>query len=332
MATRTGARRALTILTVALSGWAGPLLGGGLLTLAAAPAQAADPNRAAALEAEGKAAYREGDYLLAVQKFTEAYAANPDPAIRANQGLAYEALGENARALEAYQAFLQSNPPPEKAVKAKERVAALAPEVQITSDPPGARIYIDDEVKPVGETPATLKLVAGRHDVALRKPGFKLEKVVVRVRMSTPTSATAKLRPDGNSPARRPTLGTNAPVPVREVTPMGGGGPPTASWVAFGVGAAAVAGVVAFQVMGRSAADERDGAQSSSAWDAWNDRVALHNAGFLVSTGVAVAAVGTGVTLWLLNRRSAPAAVPVTPVVSPAVGPGGGGVQVNWTF
>jgi hypothetical protein len=325
--------RTLALITSALCAWAGPagLLGAAAL-LSPGVALAGDPDRAAVLEAEGKAAYRDGDYMLAVQKFTEAFTANPDPAIRANQGLAYEALGQNARALEAFQAFLDSNPPPEKATKAKERVAALAPEVKIISDPPGARIYIDDQPKPLGETPATLKLVADRHDIVLRKSGYKLEKLVVRVRIGTPTEASARLRPDTNAASTQRPIDADTPVQVRQVTPMGGGGVPTASWVAFGVGAAAVAGVVVFQVWGRGAADERDGAQTASAWEAWDDRVGLHNTGFLVSTGVAVAAVGTGVTLWLLNRRGTSAAVPVTPVVSPTAAPGGGGVQLHWRF
>jgi formylglycine-generating enzyme required for sulfatase activity len=44
-------------------------------------------------------------------------------------------------------------------------------EVELASDPPGARIYVDDE--PIGETPATVQMLAGERRVQLSLPGHR---------------------------------------------------------------------------------------------------------------------------------------------------------------
>jgi hypothetical protein len=68
-------------------------------------APAAAPS-AAKLNAEGFALYKARDYRRAVEKFLQAYALEPDPNLLFNVARCYEALGDNAAAMEKYRMFI----------------------------------------------------------------------------------------------------------------------------------------------------------------------------------------------------------------------------------
>jgi hypothetical protein len=139
-----------------------------------------DPKRA-----EARKKYAEGETKFAAGDFEGAYAAYKaaNEAVPASQALfkmavSLEKLDKSSEALTAYQAFLSSNPPPAmepKVAEAKARVDELKKKipvvVKVTSEPPGASVYIDGVVQ-MGTTPLELKAPPGHHKLRVTSPGF----------------------------------------------------------------------------------------------------------------------------------------------------------------
>jgi hypothetical protein len=122
---------------------------------------------------EGVELLRQKQFAQALTKFDEAYALVPSANIFYDRGLAYQGLGRDADALEAFDAFLASadHAPPGTRDKAtherealRERVATLA----VTSDPPGAEISVDGRRRGVTPLSGALYIDAGPHEVAAR--------------------------------------------------------------------------------------------------------------------------------------------------------------------
>ena len=122
---------------------------------------------------EGVELLRQKQFAQALTKFDEAYALVPSANIFYDRGLAYQGLGRDADALEAFDAFLASadHAPPGTREKAtherealRERVATLA----VTSDPPGAEISVDGRRRGVTPLSGALYIDAGPHEVAAR--------------------------------------------------------------------------------------------------------------------------------------------------------------------
>lgn len=77
----------------------------------------------------------------------------------------------------------------------KEEMTPLIPvwgQVNFTTDPPDAIIYIDDELQPI-TTPATISLVARAHQVRLSRQYYQDFSLTVLVNKETATDITAKL-------------------------------------------------------------------------------------------------------------------------------------------
>jgi S1-C subfamily serine protease len=88
-------------------------------------------------------------------------------------GLAPRVVATAAKSSEAIS--VSEEPPVETSSVPSEPTAATSPSdgfgvITITSDPDAAEIYIDGKFH--GNTPATLKLTAGSHNVVLKYPGF----------------------------------------------------------------------------------------------------------------------------------------------------------------
>ena len=122
---------------------------------------------------EGVELLRQKQFAQALTKFDEAYALVPSANIFYDRALAYQGLGRDADALEAFDAFLASadHAPPGTREKAtherealRERVATLA----VTSDPPGAEISVDGRRRGVTPLNGALYIDAGPHEVAAR--------------------------------------------------------------------------------------------------------------------------------------------------------------------
>lgn len=99
-----------------------------LLALAPAAARAQDDPRGDAIKLaeEGIALYGKRDYRAAIETFEKAYAIDPDPNLLFNIARSHERLGENARAIERYEAFLQvPGTDAQQRVRAEESLKAL---------------------------------------------------------------------------------------------------------------------------------------------------------------------------------------------------------------
>jgi tetratricopeptide (TPR) repeat protein len=99
-----------------------------LISLRPIAARADDDPRADAvkLAEEGIALYGKRDYRAAIETFEKAYALDPDPNLLFNVARSHEKLGENARAIDRYEAFLQvPGTDAQQRVRAEESLKAL---------------------------------------------------------------------------------------------------------------------------------------------------------------------------------------------------------------
>ncbi len=158
----------------------------GLLAALLAPVLLAAPARGDAppspqRKAEASAFLVRGAELIdaedlegALAQFEAAYRLVPSPNILHNFGIVYQGLGRKAAALEAFERFLSEAPraPAAARTHAERAVQALIREVaavQVRSDLPGARIFVDG--RNVGQTPRALPvyLDPGPHHLSVEK-------------------------------------------------------------------------------------------------------------------------------------------------------------------
>jgi tetratricopeptide (TPR) repeat protein len=142
-----------------------------------APAESFDERQvqAGAEFAEGLAAYRRGDFVAAAEHFQNAYLALPHPAPLFNLARSWEGANEISRALEAYERYLVEAPTAPDRNEVVERIAMLRArpaQVFISSEPPGARVFLDDDPSPQpGITPMVVRLPPGPHVLVLEREG-----------------------------------------------------------------------------------------------------------------------------------------------------------------
>lgn len=123
------------------------------------------------------AAYRRGAYVEAAQHWQAAYDALPDPLALLNIALSWEAVNEQARAIEYYERYLAEAPEAENRAQVTQHVAELRArptQVFISSEPPGAFVYVDEDPNPQPTTtPIVLRLAPGPHVVVLDRDGYR---------------------------------------------------------------------------------------------------------------------------------------------------------------
>src|SRR3569623_661199 len=166
--------------------WAPPgaaLIAGTLLAATTALAQGAAPAVDLERKAQARVKLVEGDRLLklgefqqALAAFKDAYDLFPSPKIRYNFGLAYEGMGRNADALEAFDAFLieATDASPEtrdRAVATRTRLLGRVGTLRVVADVDGATIVVDG--RDMGKTaPAReLRLDPGPHLLLVARGG-----------------------------------------------------------------------------------------------------------------------------------------------------------------
>lgn len=134
-------------------------------------------------EAEAKREYRlgwsalqAGDYAEAYEHYKRSYELSPRPRTLFNLAVTEEKLGRFEDAMRHYAEFVAQAEPRDAEFKAQalERHAALERRLMgkltVTSTPPGADVFVDDDAEPRGRTPVTLELLAGEHRVRLETP------------------------------------------------------------------------------------------------------------------------------------------------------------------
>jgi hypothetical protein len=271
-------------------------------------------------------------------------------------GKAHLALGDEAKALEELERFLDEAPfaPKESRDEAQHKVEALRPRlayIEIQADDVGSTISVDGRA--VGAAPLARPIVVmpGSHEVRVEKTDMVTDvrqvaplagqKVRVAVRLASiagrvpaPTAVTPPaLSAAGAAPvaAAPGPSGPGGPTPVAGVTatssaaPGGGDGGARLRLMGIALGAAGVVAAavgVGFGLAAKSDGEEnaRTGATfSESAYDAGHRAETLQYVGYAMGAAL----IAGGVTCWVLgNRGHEPA--PGTPTVSFVPASGGG--------
>jgi hypothetical protein len=208
----------------------------------------ADPKAAAQQKmAQGAQLLEQGQPAEALGLFKEAYELVQNPRYQYNIGVACQALGRDAEALQSFQTFVANaqgvrqeyiDDAHKQIDLLRERVA----KVVVTSSVPGASVLVDG--RDVGLTPLAQSLVldAGEHRFIVRKLSFEPFERVVTLKRGDRLDLAADLRPNVVKPVERPAAVVVAPAVPAE--------PEAASpiykrwWLWTAVGAAVVTGVV----------------------------------------------------------------------------------------
>lgn len=275
---------------------------------ARAPTEA-EQAAAARLKTQADEAYLAGQYALALQRLQAAHRLDPDPRYVANQGLVLEQLSRYAEAVEAFEQFLATDPPADKAAAAKAVIERLRPEVRIETAPPGATVRLQGDERPRGTTPLVMRLVAGTHTLIIEREGHARWRQTAKVLPGEGLRVQAALAP----------LPAPPPAPPPEVRTEFG----TSGWgyVALGTAVAAGASGAVLYGLGVEAVDDRDNADTGEAWDAANRQVSTYDTSTTVAAAVAGAALVAGVILlsWGGDDGAADEAT-----ISLSAGPAGG--------
>jgi PEGA domain-containing protein len=241
-----------------------------------------DKKRALDLQSQGLQLMERGDFRASLAKFDEAYAIVKSPKILFNVGKASRELGDDVKALDSFERFLDEAPYAPKASRAwaSREVEALRTRlayIEVQTEDVGSTISIDG--KDVGRAPlARATVVApGTHEVRV-----ELAAMTPAIRSVSPIAGqkvrvVVKLVPRAPAPTQ-PLVATSAvelPIAAPQTpaapapTPTDTGTPHpwqiSAAWISGGVGVALLVGGVVAQL------------SSASKIDAFNHVVAAPN-------------------------------------------------------
>lgn len=261
----------------------------GLTTVASVAAAEPDAGRARAAEAfkAGQAAFRAHDYERAAERFEQAAAIAPHAATLLNAAEARESGGQPERAAELCDRVLAM-----PAVEARFRAAAtaqlerLAPKIgtlEVVGDP-SRRVRLGAVELPI---PLRRRVMPGPITFDVVDP-----QTLEREARSADVAAGSTVTVDVT---RRPVV-EPAPAPVVPRATRAKG-PPTLSWVSFGVAgvAGATAGIFGVRTLDAHDAFDRDPSPSTRD-DFYRDRLVTN-----VALGTAVVAAAVGVVVWLVD-------------------------------
>lgn len=282
----------------------------------------ADPATAKQHFDQASAAYKAGRYREAAELFSRAYEVDRHPEILFNIARSYEKAGDDPKALENYRRYLQRVPESTDRALVEQRIEEIvqrieAPRLQrlkVLSTPGGARVVLDGVE--VGKTPWSGELETGKHTIVLERPGFLPATREVTVTRGRPVALDVTLEEpsltpaSGSAPPPPETLGLGAGSGTSSVTRM-----PYAdaieleeepavrplTWVAFGVGVAALGGAVGFELARRSAEEDADAAltqvEHRERYETMEDRQLASR----ILAGVGAAAMVTGGVLLIVD-------------------------------
>jgi outer membrane receptor for ferrienterochelin and colicins len=176
----------------------------------------------------GNDAYARRDYDRALSYYFLSHRLVPNRNVLFNIAKCFEAKNQVDEAYRYYNDLLPLDLPADDRREVKTALARLAPKVAlltVTSDPPGADIYVDrEDLGSRGKTPQTLAVNPGSHKVILKLGGhrggevtvnlargreakqkFDLKAILGRVKVTgTPEGAVVRERPDGPELGRLP--------------------------------------------------------------------------------------------------------------------------------
>lgn len=243
---------------------------------------------------EAKAAFGAGRYAEAADAYEQSANAKPHPAPLVNAAEAWELDGNFVRAAQACDRALELASDAKLRDALEQRLARLRKRVGTVSfrGPSGSTVTID-KGQPVA-VPARARLSPGRHELVYVEASGAQSTEALRI-------GAGEERLVVISGAPRSTAPTPPEGPAREEPSSSRGGPKTASWVSFGVGAVALGAASVLGVMTLSAKSAYEDSPSHDTLDDFHATRLATN----VSLGVAGVAVVTGVVLWLLQPREA---------------------------
>ncbi len=143
----------------------------------------------------GARAYEQGEYEQALARFMESNRIAPNPVAAVNVGHTYAAMRRFPQAYRWYAEGRAMGADPEEIEKL---LAALAPSVlllEVTSDPPGAEVYLNRENLGVqGTTPVLLAVEPGDYQVIVKKDAYRTfvseSLTITKPGTTTPVTAT----------------------------------------------------------------------------------------------------------------------------------------------
>lgn len=175
----------------------------------------------------GVAAYRRADFETALSHLLQSNRLVPNRNVAFNIARCYEQLGQFEAAFRHYHDVWEQEPDPNEKANARAALDRIGPRValvEVITDPPGARVYLDrTDLGARGLAPRTLALKSGRHVVIAELEGhesaqsdpvtleagkpvsvrLKLNRILGQVKLGgSPAGATVKLSESG------PVLGT----------------------------------------------------------------------------------------------------------------------------
>ena len=240
------------------------LLGAWLLLPSTA---AADPAKAESLFREGRQLLAEGRLAAACDKFAESQREEPSPGALLNLARCHGEAGLTATAWSEYLAaarLARSQERPQQAAEAELRAAELEPRlvrlsVMVDSPAPGVVVMRNGEPLAPADFGKPLPVDPGRYALRAVAPAHAEWATSVVVSLpgelrSVTIPALTPLAPLGPAPHAT----TPATAPQRATPPTGGEhrSIPTATWVAAGVGTAALASSLVLGVVAKSKWDD----------------------------------------------------------------------------
>ena len=262
--------------------------------------------RAQKLFERGIAAYKDGRYKDAIDAFLDAHREYPSPTLSFNTARAYDKMGDNAGALRFYREYLRQSltatdrPAVEQVVGELEKKLQERGVQQVTvlSSVEGATVVVDDH--PVGVTPWTGEISPGTHTLKLRREGYQDTEQGFELEAQRALDVNVSMEAAKETPKPLPSASPGVKSTPAPLDTGKSGGVSVWTWTAFGVGAAALSGALAFELMRESAQnDVKNEPTQLARYDAY-DRMQSRQTTARVLAGVgAVATVAGGVLLYL---------------------------------
>jgi len=283
-----------------------------LAPMALAEAQEAEAanetNDARELFFRGQAAYERGDYEESVEAWEAGYALDPKPLLQYNLGQAYERLGELAKAVSAFELYLENADPDDpNQQRARAQLAAIRERLGRTSvvvrgGPEGATILIDGEDHGRTPRPDPIAVEPGNHRVEVVLAGYEPFEAAVTTAAGRSVDVDVQMVEVAEAPGETPLV-------------------PIILWAAGG------AAIITGAILGGIALGKANGADTSDGSDADSARgLAL---GADIAIGVGVLAAGAGLLVFLLSGDDDE---DEGVALSPSVGPGFAGAFARGSF
>lgn len=126
---------------------------------------------------EANRLYRADDCRGAVSHILKVLKIAPRAEIHWNLAACYLKLKDDEHAANHLREFVKSAPPGPDRQRAEQRLREIDQRlsigfVRVTSEPPAAEVFVDDEANPAGRTPLDLKLMNGRHRIRFVLGGY----------------------------------------------------------------------------------------------------------------------------------------------------------------